>query len=362
MPDNPDDGDRAGEVGALVLAMLVAVAAGVYRPPRPTGSSGVSMALGARAAVTGPHDRRATTLSASLELPGTATPSPSPTPTATIAVLADGAVDPPPPYFRFRRPFDPPLQVEPSRFYPYGTTGGGAYLLHHGVDIGNPMGTPVLAVGDGTVVYAGTDLDQAWGPMTDFYGNLVVLRHPESIDGDPLYSLYGHLSEVKVGPGQAVSAGDVIGLIGMAGIALGPHLHLEFRTRGQDYGATRNPELLFQPLPGHGTVVGRVVDRSDQPVPSADVALYAAGPEGRGRWLVGMTTYPSDHVNSTRAWQENFLFADTPAGRYDVVAKLGRLSASSPITITEGSTVRVTLTLDRGAPVPPTPAPPAPAP
>jgi hypothetical protein len=342
MPDNPDDGGRGSELAALVLAFLVAGAAGVYqpvRPPQPTGAGGRPTGGGRFAA-------------AGLAAPATPTLAPTttatPSPTPTTAAVTDGVVVPPPPFFSFRRPFDPPAEVAPSRFYPYATTAGGAYILHHGIDIGNPMGTPVQAVGDGTVVYAGGDSAQAWGQTTDFYGNLVVLEHPARMEGRPLYSLYGHLSEVGVRAGQRVASGEEIGRVGMAGIALGPHLHLEFRTAAEDYEATRNPELLLQPLAGHGTVVGRVVDRADQSVGGVDVALFATGPDGADSWRVGSKSYPPEHVNRTQTWQENFLFADTPAGRYRVRGQLDGLSASQPVTVTDGGVVRVTLRLDRG--------------
>ncbi|MFN2250755.1 MAG: M23 family metallopeptidase, partial [Anaerolineae bacterium] len=101
-----------------------------------------------------------------------------------------------PPFFSLARPFGTGLEDRASRYYPYGTTGGGEYLLHHGVDIGNPIGTPVLVVADGIVEYAGSDdraSDVMWGPQPDFYGQLEVVRHDNlpRVEGQANSTLYG---------------------------------------------------------------------------------------------------------------------------------------------------------------------------
>ena len=58
----------------------------------------------------------------------------------------------------------------PDRFYPYASTGQGRYQVHHGVEFVNPLGTSVLAAGDGVVVTAGWDDEQVWGRDLDYYG------------------------------------------------------------------------------------------------------------------------------------------------------------------------------------------------
>lgn len=263
-----------------------------------------------------------------------ATRTPAPTTTPTPPPFVPGAVRAEAPYFAFRRPFNPPDVLEASRFYPFGTDAGGEYLMHHGIDIGNPFGTEVHAIGDGRVAFAGRDDVLVWGPTTDFYGQLVVIEHAERLGGAPLYSLYGHVSEALVRTGQSVGRGDVIARVGSEGIALGPHLHLEVRTRARDYAATINPELILEPLPGHGTIVGRVLDADGHAVPSAHVTLFALDDDGMSQFLFQATTYPPDTLlmpvdygtpsttpvlSPAWRWDENFLFADVPAGRYAVV-------------------------------------------
>ena len=95
----------------------------------------------------------------------------------------------------------------------------GAPELHGGIDIRAAKGTPVHAPARGTVVVAGAQPE---------YGNTVILDH-----GNDLRTLYGHLSRVKVKPGDAVERGDVIALTGNTGRSSGPHLHYEILVKGR---------------------------------------------------------------------------------------------------------------------------------
>lgn len=97
--------------------------------------------------------------------------------------------------------------------------------LHPGIDIGVPIGTPVYAADSGTVIAAGWESG---------YGKRVMIAH-----GDGLVTLYGHLSSIRVKPGQQVKRGQVVGLSGMSGNATGPHLHFEVRVDGTPVNPTR---------------------------------------------------------------------------------------------------------------------------
>jgi len=88
---------------------------------------------------------------------------------------------------------------------------------HEGIDLPAPIGTPVFAAADGTVVYAGHGIRG--------YGNLVVIKHPGE-----LLTVYAHNSALLVSQGQPVRAGDRIALVGQSGHATGPHLHFEVRS------------------------------------------------------------------------------------------------------------------------------------
>lgn len=91
------------------------------------------------------------------------------------------------------------------------------WRAHKGIDYAAATGTRVKATADGVVVSAGRH---------GGYGNLVVLRHQSKYS-----TWYGHLSRIAKGlhKGSRVSQGDVIGNVGMTGLATGPHLHYEFR-------------------------------------------------------------------------------------------------------------------------------------
>jgi murein DD-endopeptidase MepM/ murein hydrolase activator NlpD len=102
---------------------------------------------------------------------------------------------------------------------------------HKGIDFAAPVGTPIKAAGSGRVVFRG---------VKGGYGNVVILAHPGSVT-----TLYGHMSRFVRGlsVGRKVKQGEVIGFVGMTGLATGPHLHYEYRVGG----VHRNPAKV--PLP-----------------------------------------------------------------------------------------------------------------
>ena len=100
------------------------------------------------------------------------------------------------------------------RTYVY-TNGKSSTSLHYGKDYGVPTGTEVFSCARGKVVLAETRVSTGYS---------IVIEH---LPG--LYSLYYHLSELKVKEGDIVNANDLIGLSGATGLATGPHLHWEMR-------------------------------------------------------------------------------------------------------------------------------------
>lgn len=261
-----------------------------------------------------------------------------------------GPLDLAPPLLTLRRPFaGEGLGLKAAPSYPYGTTGGGAYILHHGLDFGNPQGSPVRAIADGEVVFAGLDSDgEVYGASNEpfpegFYGRLVVIRHPLRLGDQPLYSLYGHLSRLRVARRQRVKAGDAIGEVGMAGIALGPHLHLEIRDRAQDYGHTYNPDLFLAPLAGEGLIVGRLSDPAGKAMPKVAVNLFKLDDKGKAGWWTATATYPDGPVRPLPALSENFVLSDLPAGSYRVVANAGGGPIQADVTVVAGKASGVEL-------------------
>jgi murein DD-endopeptidase MepM/ murein hydrolase activator NlpD len=102
---------------------------------------------------------------------------------------------------------------------------------HQGVDYAAAIGTPILATGDGKVDFVGNK---------GGYGRTVILSHSGKYT-----TLYAHMSKFKKGinRGTRVKQGDVIGYLGMSGLATGPHLHYEFRVNG----VHRNPLTVALP-------------------------------------------------------------------------------------------------------------------
>lgn len=107
----------------------------------------------------------------------------------------------------------------------------GRMRAHRGVDYAAPTGTPIRAAGKGRVKFRG------W---QSGYGNVVILEH-----GGKYTTLYGHMSRFANGlaTGDRVQQGEVIGYVGMTGLATGPHLHYEFRV----HGAHRDPLTVELP-------------------------------------------------------------------------------------------------------------------
>ena len=102
---------------------------------------------------------------------------------------------------------------------------------HAGVDFAGKLGSDVIAVASGVVVYSG---------RKDGYGNLVEIDH-----GNGVTTRYGHHDELKVQVGDFVKQGDVIGLMGNSGRSTGPHVHLEVLRNGRAVNPLKTIEGMF---------------------------------------------------------------------------------------------------------------------
>lgn len=111
---------------------------------------------------------------------------------------------------------------------------------HRGVDYAAPSGTPVRAVGDGRVVFIG------W---KGGYGRFIQIQH---VNRDHS-TAYAHLRRFARGlhRGSKVRQGQVIGYVGMSGLATGPHLHFEFRVRGAAVNPLTLKRTPSKPVPAN---------------------------------------------------------------------------------------------------------------
>jgi murein DD-endopeptidase MepM/ murein hydrolase activator NlpD len=108
------------------------------------------------------------------------------------------------------------LPLDPSTYYVSSCFCARWGTFHWGTDLAAPLGTPIMAIGDGTVIAA--------GPASGF-GNWVVIDHHNGY-----VSIYGHMRILTVTRGQQVSAGQLIAYVGSEGVSTGAHLHIEIRT------------------------------------------------------------------------------------------------------------------------------------
>ncbi|MGB4665340.1 MAG: M23 family metallopeptidase [Bacteroidales bacterium] len=95
------------------------------------------------------------------------------------------------------------------------------YRFHQGLDLAGRIGTPIYATADGLV------LDPYANSSMSGYGKVVVINH-----GFGYQTLYAHLSEILVKPGEKVKRGQIIGHMGSTGRSKGPHLHYEIHYKG----------------------------------------------------------------------------------------------------------------------------------
>jgi len=227
-----------------------------------------------------------------------------------------------------RRPIGLTDQPYIDQTYRFGSTMGGNFQPHQGVEFNNADGTPVHAIGNGAVVYSGP---AERGALT------VAIKHDRQLPADGrrlfLYSVYYHNSRLLAQVGQRVKAGDVIALVGNTGRATNDHLHLE--VHASPYDSTRlivdpdvryppyntNPELWIAPLPGTGMIAGQVWDSAGQPVSQARI-YGLVKPEPRETPFSYIETYgPKNH--SDPVYHEHFAISDVPPGEYVLGTEIG---------------------------------------
>lgn len=205
-------------------------------------------------------------------------------------------------------------------------------IVHTGIDIPAPRGTPIKAAGAGTVIWAGYGVYKGGYDTTDPYGLAVTIQHDFGYKNQPLFTIYGHMSEINVVEGQHVETGDLLGLVGETGAVTGPHLHFEVRMGENDFFSTRNPELWLVPPIGWGIIAGRVTDTIGQPL--YDQQILITDPQAEKNWFAW--SYGKTTVNSDSYYQENLVIGDIPAGSYLLRATFGGMYFNAPIEVQAG--------------------------
>jgi len=240
----------------------------------------------------------------------------------------------------FSRPIAPEDNTYIDQTYRYGSTMGGNFQPHQGVEFNNPDGTEVHAIGSGLVVYAGP---AEAGALT------VAIRHDSVLNADGrhyLYSVYYHNSSLDVTVGERVATGQVISRVGNTGRATNDHLHLEVHAspvedvrlivdsleRYPRY--TTNPELWIAPLPGTGIVAGLVLDRNGKPVEQARVYGIIKLEPAETPYSFAETYGPRNHPHPS--YGENFAVSDVPPGTYLMGTEIDGQKVFRKVTVEEG--------------------------
>jgi murein DD-endopeptidase MepM/ murein hydrolase activator NlpD len=221
------------------------------------------------------------------------------------------------------RPIAPAENDVVDRTYRYGSTQEGTRPTHHGVEFVNAEGTPVFAAAEGLVIVAGNDYQETFANFPYYYGNLVVVEHHFPGMDVPVFTLYGHLSNVETQIGAYLQAGDQIGAVGYTGVAEWSHLHFEVRVGGNRFKDTRNPELWLQPHQNengdrNGAIAGRIVDEFGTPINIPNVVIEKIGPGDVVLETIYVETYADFTVNGDDIWGENFALSNLHPGEYRV--------------------------------------------
>jgi murein DD-endopeptidase MepM/ murein hydrolase activator NlpD len=218
---------------------------------------------------------------------------------------------------------------------------GGNFQQHQGVEFNNPEGTPVLAIGSGTVVYAGR---AEQGALT------VAIRHDSTLTVRgrrlAIWSTYYHNSKLDVKVGQRVAAGQRIARVGSTGRATNEHLHLEIHVAPADSARavvdslerfppyTTNPELWIEPLPNTGIIAGQVFDGAGNPVPRARI-YGIIKPDPRETPFSYAETY-GDKAHSHPLYHEHFAVSDVPPGTYVLGTNIAGAKVMRRVTVEAG--------------------------
>jgi murein DD-endopeptidase MepM/ murein hydrolase activator NlpD len=252
----------------------------------------------------------------------------------------------------FARPIALDDQPYVDQTYRYGSTMGGNFQPHQGVEFNNPDGTSVHAIGDGVVIFAG---------LAERGSNTVAIRHDvraKDRDGQPLFlfSTYYHNRALLAAVGQRVRRGDVIAQVGHTGRATNDHLHLEVHASPYDSLAlivdpnqrypryTVNPELWIAPLAGTGVVAGQVWDAEGQAVPAARVyGLLKTEPQ-ETPYSFAETYGERNHPDPV--YQEHFAVGDVPPGDYTLTVDAGGRRLTRRVQVREQSLTWVVFRLD----------------
>ena len=257
-------------------------------------------------------------------------------PNAELAVDAEFMQTEEPLHQTFLRSVAPDEQNGKDQTYLYGSTMGGNFRQHQGNEYNNPEGVPTLAVDDGEIVFTDTSIGHA------------VLRCVTPYLDKPLYAHYHHQHEIVRKVGDKLKRGDQIGTIGKKGNVTNEHLHFEVATSEtgsqiDSISTTRNSELWVEPLPGCGTIVGKLVDKDGMPVGGA--RIYGVTKPGPTETPFSFAETYKDKVHPDSLYGENFVIGDVPEGVYTLYTSVNGANSRVRVKVDAMKVARVRMQL-----------------
>jgi murein DD-endopeptidase MepM/ murein hydrolase activator NlpD len=219
-------------------------------------------------------------------------------------------------HFYFIRPILANEVNWPLSAYLYGDVNFDPQKPHTGVDIVVDEGTPVVAAGPGTVVWAGYGLFLGGQDDSDPYGKAIAIRHDYGYKDQQLYTIYAHNSQLYVVRGQHVEAGQLIAASGNTGLTTAAHLHFEVRMGLNYFYDSYNPILWMSPPQGWGVLVGRVTTTWGDLVDGLQIRVTNVTTLDH---KIGKSYGTDKTINPDPYYKENFVMGDLPAGTYEIM-------------------------------------------
>ena len=143
--------------------------------------------------------------------------------------------------------------------------------------------------------------------------------------------------------GAHVDADDIIGAVGMTGIAIGPHLHTEVRLGANSYEYSVNPYLWVEPANGGGAVAVRLLSSDGRTWPGAHLTL-ARFEGSKAVWARQIEIYQAtENIGPDPAWGENGAMGSVPPGHYYIIGRVNGESIRTEIEVRPGETTFVEL-------------------